>query len=221
MNLSLYLAIERIGLALAVTLEFLGPLAVALAATRRRLDACCALVALTGVLVLVRPRPTADYVGMGLALAAAACWASYILLNRVVGRRTAGAEGSAAAAATSALIFIPVGVAIVAHHTSDAAAGLHAVRFALVAGVLCSAVPYLVDMFTLRHTTAQSFGLFMSVNPVLAAVVGWIDLGQHLGPMEGIGIAAIVTANAVSLATSSRARPGPDEGGYRALCDDP
>lgn len=100
MNLSLYSAIDRIGLGLAVTLEFLGPLSIALAASRRRVDACCAVIATAGVVTLMRPQPSTDYVGMGLGLLAAVCWASYILLNRTVGRRIAGAEGSAAAAAS-------------------------------------------------------------------------------------------------------------------------
>ena len=76
MNLSLYIAIDRIGLGLAVTLEFLGPLGVALAGARRRLDLCCALLAAGAAVVLMRPQPSADYLGMGLALLAAACWAS-------------------------------------------------------------------------------------------------------------------------------------------------
>src|SRR5579859_3141013 len=97
MNLSLYTAIDRIGLGLAVTLEFLGPLAVALAASRRLADLGCALVAGAAVLVLARPQPSTDYPGIALALVAAACWASYILLNRVAGRRLPGVQGPAAA----------------------------------------------------------------------------------------------------------------------------
>src|SRR5919106_3125811 len=161
MNLSLYSAVERIGLGLAVTLEFLGPLAVALSATRRRVDLCCALIAAAGVVALMRPRPSADYVGMGLGLLAAACWASYILLNRTVGRRVPGAQGSGAAAALSALMFLPVGVVLVLRQPPSA----QAVGYAVAAGVLSSAVPYLADLFTLRHVPAQAFGLFMSVNP--------------------------------------------------------
>ncbi len=90
MNLSLYSAVDRIGLGLAVTLEFLGPLTIALAATRRRVDACCALIATAGVVVLMRPQPSTDYAGMCLGLLAAGCWASYILLNGTVGRRIPG-----------------------------------------------------------------------------------------------------------------------------------
>ena len=197
MNLSLYSAINRIGLGLAVTLEFLGPLTVALAATRRRRDLCCAVIAAAGVVTLMRPRPSADYVGMGLALLAATCWASYILLNRTVGRRLPGAEGSAAAGMVSALMFLPVGVVLVLQQPL----GAQAVGCAVVAGVLSSAVPYLADLFTLRRVPAQAFGLFMSVNPVLAAVVGWIGLGQHLRWAEWASIGAIVAANAASMVT--------------------
>nr|WP_223736845.1 EamA family transporter [Streptomyces purpurogeneiscleroticus] len=204
MNLSLYSAIDRIGLGLAVTLEFLGPVTIALAASRRRVDACCALVAVAGVVVLMRPRPSADYLGMGLGLLAAACWASYILLNRTVGRRIPGAQGSAAAAGLSALMFLPVGLVIAVRQPPTAGA----VVYAVVAGVLSSAVPYLADLLTLRRVPAQLFGLFMSVNPVLAAVVGLLLLDQHLGWTEGAGIGAVVAANACALLAGNGRRAG-------------
>ncbi|MGJ5830842.1 EamA family transporter [Streptomyces ossamyceticus] len=200
MNLSLYTAIDRVGLGLAVTLEFLGPLAVALAASRRRVDAVCAVVAGTGVVTLMRPRPSADHLGMGLGLLAAVCWASYILLNRTVGRRVPGAQGTAAAAALSALIFLPVGAVVMARQPPTAGA----VGYAVAAGILASAVPYLADVFTLRRVSAQAFGLFMSVNPALAALVGRIVLGQHLGVVEWSAIGAIVTANALSILAPRR-----------------
>jgi inner membrane transporter RhtA len=195
MNLSLYTAIDRIGLGLAVTLEFLGPLAVALAAARRRVDALCAVIAAAGVLTLLRPQPSTDYAGIGLGLLAAACWASYILLNRAVGRRIPGAQGPATAALVSAVLFLPVGVFLALRHPPTAAG----VGCAVAAGVLSSAVPFLADLFTLRRVPAQTFGLFMSVNPVLAAVVGWIGLGQGLGGLEWASVGAIVAAIALSL----------------------
>ncbi|MFG2959205.1 DMT family transporter [Streptomyces sp. NPDC048291] len=195
MNLTLYTAIDRIGLGLAVTLEFLGPLSIALAASRRRLDAGCALLAAAGVVVLMRPRPSTDYPGMALGLIAACCWASYILLNRLVGHRIPGAQGSAAAASVSALTFLPIGAFVALRHPPTA----WAILCAVAAGVLSSAVPYLADLLTLRKVPAQTFGLFMSVNPVLAAVVGWVVLGQGLGVPECAGIGAVVAANAVSL----------------------
>jgi len=163
MNLSLYTAIARVGLGLAVTLEFLGPLAIALAGTRRRIDLACAAIAATGVIALMRPRPTTDYLGICAGLLAAACWASYILLNRIVGQRIPGAQGSAAAAGISAVAFLPVGIAVMTSHAPTATALLHAIA----AGVMSSAVPFGADLYTLRRVPARAFGLFMSVNPVL------------------------------------------------------
>lgn len=196
MNLTLYTAIDRVGLGLAVTLEFLGPLSIALAASRRRVDAGCAVLAAAGVVVLMRPQPSTDYAGMALGLVAAGCWASYILLNRVVGHRIPGAQGPAAAASVSALTFLPIGIVVALRHPPTAGALLCAVT----AGVLSSAVPYLADLLTLRRVPPRTFGLFMSVNPVLAAVVGWVVLGQGLGVPAWVGIGAVVAANAVSLA---------------------
>ena len=99
MNVSLYVAIARIGLGLAVTLEFLGPLSVALLASRRAVDLGCALIAGAAVVVLARPPPRTDYVGIGIALLAAACWAGYIMGNRAMapGCRPPRAQRSRAA----------------------------------------------------------------------------------------------------------------------------
>jgi inner membrane transporter RhtA len=202
MNLSLYTAIDRVGLGLAVTLEFLGPLAVALAASRRRVDLGCALLAGAAVVALTRPQPTTDYLGIALALLAAGCWASYILLNRVIGRRLPGAEGSATAAGLSALLYVPIGIVTLRHHPPTAAA----LGCAAAAGILASAVPFLADLLTLRRVPARLFGVFMSINPVLAALVGLVVLGQALGWVEWLAIVTIVTANAVSVATAGDRR---------------
>jgi inner membrane transporter RhtA len=195
MNLSLYTAIDRVGLGLAVTLEFLGPLAVALLGSRRMVDLVCASVAAPAVVLLTRPQATTDYLGVGLGLLAATCWAFYILLNRKVGRELPGATGSAAAAALSGLAYVPVGVVVLLHHPPTPAA----VSYALVAGLLSSAVPFLVDLLTLRRVPAQFFGVFMSVNPVLAALVGLVVLGQRLAILDWAAILVIVSANAVAI----------------------
>ncbi|MFJ6737566.1 EamA family transporter [Streptomyces sp. NPDC091279] len=197
MNLCLYTAIDRIGLGLAVTLEFVGPLAIALASVRRRTDVCCAVLAAAGVVTLMRPSPSTDYVGMGFGLLGAASWAAYILLNRTVGSRIPGAQGAGAAAGVSALMFLPVGIVVLLTRPPT----LASLGYAVTAGVLSSAVPYLADLVTLRRVPAQVFGLFMSVNPVLAAVIGLVGLGQRLGWTECASIAAIVTANTLSMAT--------------------
>jgi inner membrane transporter RhtA len=199
-NLSLYTAIDRIGLGTAVTLEFLGPLTIALAGSRRRVDLGCAVLAAAGVVALMRPRPSADYLGMGLALLAAACWAAYILLNRSIGQRIPGAQGTAAAAGLSALVYLPIGAGIALHHTPSAGA----VGAAVTAGVLSSAVPFLADLFTLRRVPAEAFGLFMSVNPVFAAAVGALVLGQRLDLIAWLSIVAIIAANAISFLAKAK-----------------
>lgn len=195
MNLTLYTAIDRIGLGLAVTLEFLGPLAIALTASRRKLDLLCALVAAAAVAVLMRPQPTTDYLGLALGLVAAACWAAYILLNRTLGNRLPSAQGAAAASTVSALAYLPVGLWIFLHHQPS----IRYVAYAVAAGVLSSAVPFLVDLVALRRVPAGFFGLFMSVNPLLAVLVGWVVLDQTLGLVEWLAIAAIVAANSASV----------------------
>ena len=200
MNLSLYLAIDRIGLGLAVTLEFLGPLSVALLASRRVIDLGCALVAGAAAVVLARPQPSTDYAGIGLALLAAACWAGYILVNRVVGARLPGAQGPAAAASLSALLYVPVGIWVLASHPVTAAA----IGGAAAAGVLSSAVPMVADLLALRRVPARFFGVFMSVNPVFAALIGLVVLGQSLGVVDWLAIGAIVAANAVAVSAGHR-----------------
>jgi inner membrane transporter RhtA len=196
MNLSLYLAIDRIGLGLAVTMEFLGPLSVALAASRRVIDLGCALIAGTAAAILARPQPSTDYAGICLALLAAACWACYILVNRIVGARLPGSQGPAAAASLSAVAYVPVGVwVLVSHPVTVIALGR-----AATAGILCSAVPMVADVLALRRVPARFFGVFMSVNPVFAALIGLVVLGQALAVIDWLSVAAIVTANAVTMA---------------------
>jgi inner membrane transporter RhtA len=200
MNLSLYAAINTIGLGLAVTLEFVGPLSVALLASRRAIDLGCALAAAAAVVVLARPQPTTDYAGIGLALLAASCWAGYILVNRVVGARLPGSQGPAAAATLSALLYVPVGIwALASHPVTPVALGR-----AATAGVLCSAVPMVTDVLALRRIPARFYGVFMSVNPVFAALTGLVVLGQSLQPADWLAIGAIVAANAVALGTGAR-----------------
>ncbi|HET6736834.1 EamA family transporter [Mycobacterium sp.] len=199
MNLAVYIAIDRIGLGLAMTLEFLGPLGVALAGgltatptgMRRRVILGCAGLAAAGVVLLARPQPTIDYLGIGLGLLAAACWASYILLNRAVGERFIGVDGTAAAGAVSALVYVPIGaVALIAHPPTAVALACGA-----AAGVLASVVPFVADVLALRRVPAHFFGIFMSVNPVFAAAIGAAVLAEALGALEWIAIGLIVAAN--------------------------
>ena len=205
MNLSLYTAVDRIGLGLAVTLEFLGPLSVALAASRRARDLGCAVVAGAAVVVLARPQPSTDYLGIALALLAAACWAGYIVVNRVVGARVPGAQGPAAAAGLSALLYVPVGIWVLAARPLTPSALGHAAA----AGLLSSALPMVGDVLALRRVPARFFGVFMSVNPVFAALAGLVILGQSLGLADWLAIAVIVAVNAATAAGGAARGPRP------------
>ena len=195
MNLSLYIAISRLGMGLAITLEFLGPLSVALLGSRGRRDLLIALAAAVGVYVLVLPSSSSDWVGIGLALLAAACWGSYILLNRVVGGRLPGLQAPAAATTISALVYLPVFVSLVVTGRMTMAA----LGYSIAAGVGSSLIPYATDLIALRRVTARFFGVFMSVNPVLAAFAGLLLLGQVLALHEWIGILVVVAANVVAV----------------------
>jgi len=206
MNLSLYTAISRVGLGLAVTLEFLGPLAVALAGSRTRTDLLCAGIAATGVYVLVLPGPSSDYLGVGLGLVAAACWAAYILLNRLVGARLPGLQAPAVATTCCVLLYLPVLLTI---QTGG-------IGYAVVAGLLSSAVPYAADLIVLRFVPARLFGVFMSCHPVLATLAGVALLGQIPGAHQWAGMALVVTANALAVTTARALRdPAGDPEGER------
>lgn len=202
MNLGLYASIQRIGLGLAVTLEFLGPLAVALISSRRRSSALCAVVAALGVLAITRPEASIDVVGIGLGLIAACSWAAYILLNRTVGQRVQGIQGTAAATGASATLFLPVAVVIFISQPVD---GL-AVLCAVAAGIFASVLPYVADLIALRRVPANMFGVLMSINPVFAAVIGAVILHQDLAAGQWVGIGLIVAANAGVLLLRERGR---------------
>ncbi|KQO01016.1 hypothetical protein ASF21_11565 [Arthrobacter sp. Leaf234] len=200
MNLTLYLAIDRIGLGLAVTLEFCGPLAVALLSARTRSSVICAVIAGAGVTAISRPQSTTDYAGIGLALIAACSWAAYILLNRTIGSRIPGAQGTATATGVSAVLFLPIGGWVLVTSRPDAFTLLCAIG----AGVLASAVPFMADLIALRRIPANVFGILMSINPVLAALIGAVLLDEHLGTVESVGIVLIVTANTAALRLAAR-----------------
>lgn len=193
MNLSLYAAIDRVGLGLAVTLEFLGPLAVAIASSRRALDIAGAVLAGVGVVVLTNPGPTADVAGISLALLAATAWGCYILLNRTLGQRLPGLQGTTMASLVTAAAWTPVAVAWFTFHAPTAAA----IALAVACGLMSSIVPYVTDLLALRRVPAQMFGTFTSINPVWAALAGWVLLHQALGLNEWIGIGLIVVSNVV------------------------
>ncbi|WP_306362552.1 DMT family transporter [Nocardia sp. CC227C] len=199
MNLCFYEAIDRIPLGMAVTLEFLGPLAIALAGSRRWIDPAWALLAGGGVFLLTRSDGAVVWSGVLLALAAGACWAGYILLSAKLGERTSGGGGLALAMAFGGIVMAPVGIL-------DAGAALLqpavlAAGFAVA--MLSSVVPYSVELEALRKIPARVFGVLMSLEPAVAALAGLLVLGQVLNFGQWAGVVCVVTASAGATRTAA------------------
>lgn len=205
MNFSLYGAIDRIGLGLAVTLEFMGPLAVALLASRRPRDLVLAVVAGFGVVLLTGTVGAIDPIGIALGLVAAAAWAAYILLNQQTGAALPGLQGAAVASALASLVSLPL---LVAALVGTAPADLpHVLLAFLAAGVLASVVPYAVDLVVLRRLRRQLFGVLQSVHPAAAAVAGLLVLGQVLAPLQWLGLLLISVSNVAAVTLGARHGP--------------
>jgi inner membrane transporter RhtA len=205
MNFSFYSALDRIPLGIAVTVEFFGPLSVAVAGSRRALDVLWAVLALGGILLLaplgVLGNVPLDPFGLLLALVAGACWAIYILLTARVGRAFPGGTGLSLAMTVGAVALLPVGIA-------GAGSALLDPRLLLLgAGValLSSVVPYSLEMAALRRISPSAFGVFMSLEPAIAALVGWLVLREALDLRAIIALVLVTTAAIGATRTGKRA----------------
>ena len=201
MNWSFYEAIDRIPLAVAVTIEFAGPLLVAVIGSRRPLDVVWIVLAAAGIVVLVNPGGgSLDPAGVGFALAAAACWMAYIYLSKRTGAAFPGGSGLAIAMAVGALIVLPAGVI----QADGALTEPDLLGSALVVALLSSVLPYSLELEALRRLPESVFGVLMSLDPAIAALVGFVALNQDLGPREVIAIAMVVVASAGAASLSHR-----------------
>ena len=192
MNLSFYLALARLPLGIAVTIEFLGPIAVALAGSRRWLDAFWAVLAGGGVVLLMEGGGDLDLLGVLFALAAGTFWGLYILVGAALGRHTTEGNGLALGMAVAALVAVPVGVA-------DSGTALMQPGV-LVAGLgvalLSSVIPYSLDLEALRKIPPRVFGILMSLEPAMAALIGLIVLQESLHWSQWIAVLCVVAASA-------------------------
>jgi inner membrane transporter RhtA len=201
MNWSFYESIARIPLAIAVTIEFAGPLLVAVIGSRRPLDLLWVVLAAAGIVLLVGPGGEAvDPVGVAFALAAAVCWMAYIYLSKRTGAAFPGGSGLALAMAVGALIVLPAGVL----QGGGAFAQPQLLGTALIVALASSVLPYSLELEALRRIPESVFGVLMSIDPAVAAVVGFIALGQELGLRELVAIAMVVVASAGAAALSHR-----------------
>ena len=205
MNLTFYEALDRIPLGAAVTIEFAGPLGVAVLKSRRRLDLLWAALAALGIVLLANPfgAGSLDTVGVLLALTAAACWFAYILIAQRATPHFSGSDGVALAMVVAALVPLGPGIA------QGGADLLQPHWLAIGAGIalLSSVIPYSLETEALRRLPANVFGILMSLEPAVAALAGLIVLGQSLGASDLVAMALVVTA---SVGVSRSAAPPPE-----------
>ena len=208
MNFSIYQAFARIPLGIAVTIEFLGPLAVAVASSRRLIDLLWVALAGVGVALLTGTGAPASgshrvgLVGLGFALLAAAAWAAYIVLSRATGRRFPGTSGLTIAMLVAAVVIIPAGVT--AGGTALLRPGILAAGLAI--GLLSSVIPYSLELEALRRVPARVFGIWMSLEPAVAALVGLVMLGETLAVTEWAAIVCVMIACAGAARGSVRSQ---------------
>jgi inner membrane transporter RhtA len=207
MNLCFYEAIDRIPLGTAVTLEFIGPLTVALITSRQRRDWIWAGLAAAGIVMLTGGigGESLDPFGVVLALMAGFFWGSYILIGKRMGRAFAGGKGLAVAMAVSAVLTAPFGIVDGGIELFDP----EVLLIGIAVGVLSSALPFTLELEAMRRLPSSVFGVMMSLEPAVAATVGLVLLGQGIVPVEVVAILLVVAASAGAL-RSSRA-PAPIE----------
>ena len=206
MNIAFYEAIARLPLGTAVALEFVGPIVVAAAASRRARDLAAVVLAAAGVVMIADVQWAASASGFVWALVAAGMWAAYIVLGKRVAMAGDGFSGMAvgftvAAVLLSPLIVIggPEGLAPLASPT--------VLVIAAGVGVLSSLLPYMFDQIVLRRVGRGRFAVLLALLPATATVIGLVALGQMPGPLEAVGIAAVVVAVAL------RSREGDESDG--------
>jgi inner membrane transporter RhtA len=192
MNLSFYEALHRIPLGIAVTIEFIGPLAVAVAGSRRPTDLVWVALAAAGILDLTNGA-THGLDGLGVALAATAgcCWGAYILLNARVGRAFERGTGLTLAMLVGSVAVLPVGIAGAGTRLLEP----RSLALGCAVGMLSSAIPYSFEIEALRRIVPSVFGVLMSLEPAFAVLAGALVLGQGLGLRELLGIALVVAAS--------------------------
>jgi inner membrane transporter RhtA len=206
MNLTFYEALDRIPLGIAVTLEFVGPLTVAVLGSRRRRDLIWVALAAAGLLLLAPvPGSDLDALGCAFALFAGVCWGLYIVVTARVGRAIPGQTGLALAMTIAAVVTVPFGLADGGGDLLDG----ELLLIALGVAILSSAIPYSLELEALRRLPQSTFGVLMSMEPAVAATAGLVVLGQDLDAREVVAIGLVLAASAGALGSASQAMPDP------------
>ena len=193
MNMLFYSAIKTIPFGLAIAIEFTGPLAVALWHSRKASDWLWVALAVLG-LGLILPLPGAhdalDPVGIGLALAAGACWAMYIVFGQRVAKRY-GAMATPMGMLAAALVVAPFGL----HEAGSTLLNTQWLAAGLAVALLSSAVPYTLEMYALNHLPKHSFSILLSLEPAAGAIAGWLVLAEHLSLGQWTAMGFIICAS--------------------------
>jgi inner membrane transporter RhtA len=207
MNWAIYQSFARIPLGIAVTIEFLGPLAVAVIGSRRLRDLIWVLLAATGVALLGASRATLSLAGVGFALLAGLGWACYILLSAQTGRRWPGLTGLALASMVGAIALAPPAIL-------DAGSRLlnpTVLALGVAVGLLSSVIPYSFELMALRRIPPRVFSILMSLEPAAAALAAMIVLGEILTLIQWLAMACVVIASIGASSTSTTLdQPAPD-----------
>src|SRR3954447_14606895 len=203
MNLTFYEAIARIPLGIAVTIEFAGPLAVAIALSRRKLDALWVVLAAAGILLLARGGGDIETTGVLLALLAGVFWATYILLSARAGQVFPGGSGLAIAMVVGGIARLPGGIA----GGGDELLRPELLAVGALVAMLASAIPYSLELEALRRLPAQVFGILMSIEPAMAALAGFVILGEQLRTRDVIAIVLVAAASAGSSLSARKPTP--------------
>jgi threonine/homoserine efflux transporter RhtA len=191
MNFSIYQSFARIPLGIAVTIEFLGPLAVAVAGSRHLRDIGWVVLAAAGVVLLTQGgHGHLNVIGVLFAVLAAVCWAAYIVLSKATGRRFPGSAGLAIAMVVAAVLITPP--AVIAGGGAMFRPAILATGAAI--GILSSVIPYRLELESLRRMPTRLFGVWMSLEPAVAALIGVVMLGQQLSVVEWVAIGCVMMA---------------------------
>lgn len=208
MNLCFYMALRTIPMGLALAIEFLGPLGVALIHSRRPGHFAAVGLAAAG-LALLLPRhasdPALDPLGVVFALCAALCWALYIVFGKQTARIPAG-QAVTLGMTTAALIVVPIGV----HDAGSTLLVPSLMALGLMAAIFSSSIPYSLEMLALKQIPATRFGVLLSIEPALGALAGGLLLGERLAPLQWLAIGLVVVASIGSVLANDRSRAAPE-----------
>ena len=209
MNFTFYSSLAHLPIGVAVTIEFIGPLSLAAALSRRWLDAVAVAAAAAGVALiseaLSTPFADLEKTGIALALLAGAFWAAYIVLAGRTGGEFPKLEGLALAMVVATVVTLPLGITSAPTWSPDI------LLKAFGIAVLSSVLPYSLELLALRRLSAKVFGILLSLEPAFAALAGLLVLGQVLSPTQLVGMALVVAASALVLGLGARQKPDPAE----------